>query len=508
MDKFRIPLLKTFVLLVTGFLVVQGCTGPEAEKARPNFIFILVDDLGWTDLGCYGSSFYETPNIDRLADGAMRFTDAYAACPVCSPTRASIMTGKYPARTGVTDWIPGRQAYAGPQPCDRLTSREFEQEMKLEEVTIAESLQKAGYRTFFAGKWHLGQDSIYWPEHQGFEINRGGWAAGWPAGGYFSPYENPRLESGPEGECLTDRLTDESVRFLESVGNEPFFLYLSFYAVHTPLQSRPGLIRKYERKIDSLGLNRGTMEISDREWIRKAPPEGRFVERIRQGHPTYAGMVETLDRNVGRLMSKVEEMGLKDHTIIIFMSDNGGLSTAEGSPTSNLPLRGGKGWLYEGGIREPMIIRWPGSGTEGKVCSIPVTSTDFYPTILSMAGLGAMPEQHMDGMDLTPLFIDEGMLPERPIFWHYPHYSNQGGKPGAAMRLGDFKIIEFFEDQAVELYDLSNDIGEMQDLSTVYPEKCEEMLRLLHRWQVSVEAEGMDPNPGYAPRYTRDNNNQ
>jgi arylsulfatase A-like enzyme len=250
------------------------------------------------------------------------------------------------------------------------------------------------------------------------------------------------------------------------------------------------------------------METSDREWIRKAPPEGRFVERIRQGHPTYAGMVETLDRNVGRLMSKVEEMGLKDHTIIIFMSDNGGLSTAEGSPTSNLPLRGGKGWLYEGGIREPMIIRWPGSGTEGKVCSIPVTSTDFYPTILSMAGLGAMPEQHMDGMDLTPLFIDEGMLPERPIFWHYPHYSNQGGKPGAAMRLGDLKIIEFFEDQAVELYDLSNDIGEMQDLSTVYPEKCEEMLRLLHRWQVSVEADGMDPNPGYAPRYTRDNNNQ
>jgi arylsulfatase A-like enzyme len=413
------------------------------------------------------------------------------------------MTGKYPARTGVTDWIPGRQAYAGPQPCDRLLPREFELEMKLEEVTVAEAMKEAGYRTFFAGKWHLGQDSIYWPENQGFEINKGGWSVGFPQGGYFSPYVNPRLESGAEGECLTDRLTDESIAFMEAHSGEPFFLYLSFYAVHTPLQARPDLIRKYERKIDSLGLDRDKMETSEREWISKAPPGGRFMERTRQGHPVYAGMVETLDRNVGRLMEKLEELGLEEKTIIIFMSDNGGLSTAEGSPTTNLPLRAGKGWLYEGGIREPMLIRWPGSGTEGSVCHVPVISTDFYPTILQMAGLDPKPEQHMDGISLMPLLTGEGGIVERPIFWHYPHYSNQGGKPGAAMRLGRFKLIEFFEDQAVELYDLSTDMGEQHDLSDANPEKAEELLRMLHRWQVSVGARGMDPNPGYDPGYRK-----
>jgi arylsulfatase A-like enzyme len=375
--------------------------------------------------------------------------------------------------------------------------------MKLEEVTIAEAMREAGYRTFFAGKWHLGQDSIYWPEHQGFEINKGGWSVGWPAGGYFSPYENPRLTSGPEGECLTDRLTDEAMMFLESHAGEPFFLYLSFYAVHTPLQARPDLIRKYEWKIDSLGLDRDNMETSRREWISKAPPSGRFIERTQQGHPTYAGMVETLDRNVGRVMEKLEELGLDEKTIIIFMSDNGGLSTAEGSPTSNLPLRAGKGWLYEGGIREPMLISWPGSGSEGKVCDVPVTSTDFYPTILQMAGLDPDPDQHMDGVSLVPLFDGEGGIGERPIFWHYPHYSNQGGKPGAAVRQGNYKLIEFFEDQSVELYNLSNDAGEQHNLSATDPDKTEELLRMLHRWQVSVGARGMDPNPGYDPGYQR-----
>jgi arylsulfatase A-like enzyme len=484
-------------------LVLTACPVNEPADTRPSFVFILVDDLGWTDLGCYGSTFYETPNIDQLASRSMRFTNAYAACPVCSPTRASILTGKYPARTGITDWIAGRQAHAGPQPCDKLMSREFELEMKLEEVTVAEALREAGYRTFFAGKWHLGQDSAFWPEHQGFETNIGGWAAGWPAGGYFSPYENPRLESGPEGECLTDRLTDESIRFLEERGKEPFLLYLSFYTVHTPLQARPELVSKYEGKIDSLGLDRVSMETSDREWIRTAPPRGRFVERTIQGHPTYAGMIETLDRNVGRLMAKLEELDLDESTIIILMSDNGGLSTAEGSPTSNLPLRAGKGWLYEGGIREPMLIRWPGTSTIGEECHVPVTSTDFYPTMLAMAGLDPRPQQHVDGMDLTPLFTGEGDLDERPIYWHYPHYSNQGGKPGAAIRLGNFKLIEFFEDQRIELYDLSSDPGEQHNLGTVHPEVSSKMLDMLHRWQMDVQARGMDPNPGYDPDYER-----
>ena len=493
------------ILILCLFMALScSCSGPEKSEGRPNFIFILVDDLGWADMGCYGSTFHKTPNIDRLAAVSLRFTDAYAACPVCSPTRASIMTGKYPARTGITDWIPGRQAFAGPQPCDRLVSREFELEMKLEEVTIAEALREAGYRTFFAGKWHLGMDSAFWPEHQGFEINKGGWSTGWPDGGYFSPWNNPRLESGPEGECLTDRLTDESIRFLETRGGEPFLLYLSFYAVHTPLQAKPELKAKYERKIDSLGLDREAMETTDREWIRYAAPGGRFVERIQQGHAIYASMIETLDTNVGRLMKKVEELDLEENTIIFFMSDNGGLSTAEGSPTSNLPLKAGKGWLYEGGIREPMFIRWPGSGSEGKICSVPVTSTDFYPTILEMAGLPPKPAQHADGISLIPLLKEEGAPEERAIFWHYPHYSNQGGKPGAAIRKGSWKLIEFFEDSHIELYDLLQDPGEIHNLADEHPDLVTELQSELYLWQSELDAEWMDPNPDYDPEYLRE----
>jgi arylsulfatase A-like enzyme len=486
------------------FLAAFSCSNP-GEAVKPNIIFILVDDLGWADLGCYGSTFHETPHIDRLAMESLRFTDAYAACPVCSPTRASIMTGKYPARTGITDWIPGRQANQGPQPCDKLLSREFKLEMKLEEVTIAEALKDAGYRTFFAGKWHLGEDSLYWPEQQGFEINKGGWGKGWPDGGYFSPYVNPRLENGPVGECLTDRLADESVRFINAHREEPFFLYLSFYAVHTPLQAKPELIEKYEGKIDELGLDREAMETAKRDWIKYAPPQGRFLERVQQGHPVYAGMIETLDTNVGRITQALEELGLEENTIIFLMSDNGGLATAEGSPTSNLPLRAGKGWLYEGGIREPMMIRWPGSGSEGGVCTFPVTSTDFYPTILEMAGVDPMPGQHRDGISMVPLLKGEGTPEERPIYWHYPHYSNQGGKPGAAVRLGNLKLIEFFEGPSVELYDLSSDPGEGNDISAVCPEKVNELKTLLHRWQEQVGAEGMDPNPAYDPDYMREN---
>ncbi len=497
----RLTVIPVFILAM---LILLSCSGPGEIPGKPNFVFILVDDLGWADLGCYGSTFHETPNIDALASDALRFTNAYAACPVCSPTRVSIMTGKYPARTGVTDWIAGRQSHAGAQPCDKLLPRDFELEMKLEEVTIAEALREAGYRTFFAGKWHMGEDSAYWPVHQGFEINKGGWSAGSPKGGYFSPYTNPRLESGPEGECLTDRLTDESIRFLEEHSDEPFLLYLSFYTVHTPLQGKPELVAKYEGKIDSLGLDRGSMETTDRDWIRVAPPKGRFSERVEQGHAVYASMIETLDTNVGRLMHRLRDLGLEENTIVIFMSDNGGLATAEGSPTSNLPLRAGKGWLYEGGIREPMFIKWPGSGSEGKVCHLPVTSTDFYPTILEMAGLDLRPEQHMDGVSLAAVLTGQETMEERPLFWHYPHYCNQGGKPGAVVRLGNLKLIEYFEGPSWELYDLESDPGEETDISGDFPEKVEKLKSLLHQWQERVGAEGMDPNPGFDPEYLRE----
>ncbi|MCK5065932.1 MAG: sulfatase [Bacteroidales bacterium] len=492
-------------LFILAFLIGTSCSNPDTSQVKPNFVFILVDDLGWADLGCYGSTFHETPNIDRLAGASMRFTNAYAACPVCSPTRASIMTGKYPARTGVTDWIAGRQVYSPGLPCDKLLSRDFELEMKLEELTIAEALKAAGYNTFFAGKWHIGEDSVYWPEHQGFDINKGGWSVGSPRGGYFSPYINPRLESGPEGECLTDRLTDESIRFLEDHATDPFFLYLSFYTVHNPQQGKPELIEKYMQKIETEGLNPEAMETTDREWIKYAAPRGRFVERVQQGHPVYASMIETLDANVGRLMQRLEELELSKNTIVFFMSDNGGLSTSEGSPTSNLPLRGGKGWMYEGGIREPMFIKWPGSGSEGSISEVPVTSTDFYPTILEMAGVEPMPGQHMDGISLAPLLTGEGILEERPIFWHYPHYSNQGGKPGAAVRLGDYKLIEFFDPGIVELYNLAEDMGETTNLAEQMPGKVKELLELLHTWQQEVGAEGMDPNPSFDPEYLREN---
>jgi arylsulfatase A-like enzyme len=498
--KFRIC-----ILLTISMILCYSCNRSPRQAPRPNIIFILVDDLGWADLGCYGSTFHESPNIDKLAAQSLRFTNAYAACPVCSPTRASIMTGKYPARIGVTDWIAGRQVYNAGLPSDKLLARDFELEMKLEEVTIAEALKEAGYTTFFAGKWHMGEDSIYWPEYQGFDINKGGWRVGSPRGGYFSPWDNPRLESGPEGECLTDRLTDESIRFLESHQEEPFLLYLSFYTVHTPLQTKPELTEKYKQKIADRGLDPETMETTDREWIKYAPPQGRFVERVQQGHPVYAGMIETLDSNVGRLMGKLEELELDKNTIVFFMSDNGGLSTSEGSPTSNLPLRGGKGWMYEGGIREPMFIRWPGSGSEGTVSDVPVTSTDFYPTILEMAGLEPRPEQHMDGISLASLLSGKGSLEERPIFWHYPHYGNQGGKPGAAVRLGDYKLIEFFDPGLVELYNLAEDLGESTNLAEALPEKTEELLELLHQWQEEVGAEGMDPNPDWDQNYLREN---
>lgn len=495
--------IALFISILLFFAWFNSCKNPNIQGNKPNFIFLLVDDLGWADLGCFGSKFYETPNIDKLASDGMIFTSAYAACPVCSPTRASIMTGKYPARINVTDWIPGRQFYTGPQSCDKLIPRDFELQVNLDEITLAEALKDGGYRTFFAGKWHLGQDSIYWPEFQGFEINKGGWDRGWPQGGYFSPFENPRLTDGPEGEHLTDRLVTESIAFLESVKNEAFFIYLSFYSVHTPLQAKDELFEKYSHKADSLDLDNQIQLTKDKDWIKKAPPRGHFIERVLQAHPAYAAMIETLDNNIGRLMKKLKELDLEENTIILFMSDNGGLATAEGSPTSNLPLRSGKGWLYEGGIREPMIIKWPGEINAGSISSEPVMSTDFYPTILEMAGLDLLPEQHLDGVSLVPLIKDPLRYMKRPLFWHYPHYSNQGGKPGAAVRYGKYKLIQFFEDDRVELYDLENDIGEINDLSSEMPDKSQELLDILHSWQHQVDARGMDPNPDYDPDYQK-----
>ncbi len=460
----------------------QGGTG-----RKPNFVFILVDDMGWRDAGCYGSTFYETPHIDRLAAQGMRFTDAYAACPVCSPTRASIMTGKYPARLHLTDWIPGRQANAQARAKMKLAPPEFEQQLALDEVTLAETLQEAGYATFFAGKWHLGTEG-YYPEDQGFDVNKGGWERGGPYGGgrYFSPYGNPRLSDGPEGEHLPDRLAAETCRFIEAQQQRPFLTYLSFYSVHTPLMAREDLQAKYESKAQRL-------QHDGPAWGK----EGQRKVRLVQDHAVYAGMVEAMDQAVGKVLDTLNRLNLAQDTVVFFMSDNGGLSTAEGSPTSNVPLRGGKGWLYEGGIREPMIVHWPDVAKAGTVCHEPVTSTDFYPTMLEAAGLPMKPRQHADGVSLIGL-LKEKRTPERQaLYWHYPHYSNQGGTPGGAVRAGDYKLIEFYEDNRIELYNLRDDVGEKRDLAAEMPEKATELRKMLRDWRNKVGAAMPKPNANY-----------
>ena len=461
--------------------------GGEPSAAPPNIVFFLADDLGQRDLGCYGSTFYETPSIDRLAREGMRFTDAYAACPVCSPTRASIMTGRYPQRTGVTDYI-GAPAPDKWRRNTKLRPAPYRDRLQHDEVTLAEGLKRAGYATFFAGKWHLGPEG-WWPEDQGFDINRGGIDRGGPYGGnrYFSPYGNPRLSDGPPGEHLPDRLAAETARFIAGNKDRAFLAVLSFYSVHTPLMAREDLREKYEAKRRELGL--------EAAWGREAERDVRLV----QEHAVYAGMVEAMDLAVRRVLQALDDAGVSGNTIVIFSSDNGGLSTSEGWPTSNLPLRAGKGWLYEGGIRVPLLVRWPGVVKPGADSDVPVSSPDFFPTLMDLAGV-APGQRRFDGMSLVPLLRGGGAPPvDRPLFWHYPHYGNQGGAPGGAVRLGDFKLVEWYEDGRRELYDLRRDIGEQEDLAARMPEKAGALADLLDAWRKDVGASMPSRNDDYEP---------
>jgi len=457
----------------------QGmCADPDST---PNIVFILVDDLGYMDIGANNPDcFYDTPNIDRLARSGMRFTNGYAACPVCSPTRLSIMTGKYPSRTGATNFFSGRRV-------GRFVPARLHDRMDLQEVTLAEALKEHGYATFFAGKWHLGGTEELWPKHQGFDVNRGGCDRGGPYGGkkYFSPYDNPRLEDGPPGEHLPDRLAGEACKFIEQHRHGPFLAYLSFYSVHTPLMSRKDLKKKYRAKAEKLGLLKKEQFAKEEQNF---PSSRQRKVRIVQSHAVYGGMVEAMDQAVGKVLDKLEQLNLAKNTVVFFTSDNGGLSTSEGSPTSNLPLRGGKGWLYEGGIREPYLVRWPGVTPPGSTCDVPVTSTDFYPTILAMAGLPPNPEQHKDGRSLVPLLRGEKKLTRDALYWHYPHYGNQGGFPGGVIRMGDWKLLERLEDGRVHLYNLAEDIGEKNDLAEKYPQRVKAMRDKLHAWYKEVGA--------------------
>lgn len=458
---------------------------------RPNIIFILIDDMGWKDLACYGSTFYETPHLDRLASQGTRFTDAYAACPVCSPTRASILTGRYPARVGVTNFIGGHTA-------GRLIDAPYIRHLPHTEYSLARALKAGGYRTWHVGKWHLGEQP-YWPDRHGFDVNIGGCSWGAPRHGYFSPYDCPTLGDGPEGEYLTDRLTDEAIRLVRENDDTPFFLNFWHYAVHIPIQVKSEDCAKYQAKAKKLGLDTVDPFVPGEKFPCEHKKDKQVVRRTLQSDAAYAAMVGNLDANTGRLLQALDETGHADNTVVVFTSDNGGLSTAEGSPTCNAPLAEGKGWMYDGGVREPLIVKWPGVTAPGSLCSVPVTSPDFYPTLLEMAGLAPLPHQHCDGTSLVPLLGGADSLDREAIYWHYPHYGNQGGTPGASIRSGGYKLIEFFEDNHVELYDLREDIAEEHDLAAAHPDIASRLRTMLHNWQASVQAAIPQPNPDYVP---------
>jgi len=467
-------------------ILLASCSLLSAAD-RPNIVFFLVDDLGQRDLGCYGSTFYETPNIDQLAKDGALFTNAYAACPVCSPTRASIQTGRYPQRTGITDYIGSPLTPEGWKRNTLMLPAAYSDRLAHEEVTVAEMLKGGGYSTFFAGKWHLGPEG-WFPENQGYDINMGGIERGGPYGGgrYFSPFGNPRLDDGPPGEHLPDRLATETVKFIDANKDRPFFACFSFYSVHTPLMARKDLQAKYEAKRTRLGL--------EPKFAREEPRDVRIV----QEHAVYAGMVEAMDQAVGKVLRKLDDLGLREKTLIFFTSDNGGLSTSEGSPTSNLPLRGGKGWLYEGGIREPLIVRWSGVTKPGSVIDEPVTSPDFLPTMLDVTGVKPPADDSpRDGISLAPLLKTGAKPALRTLYWHYPHYGNQGGAPGTAVRRGDWKLIHWFEHDRYELFNLADDLSEKNDLAAKNPEKVAELKKEMARLHQATRSADPTPNPAY-----------
>ena len=473
----RLPLLRGLL-----WLSLLACS----LSAKPNVLFILADDLGWRDLSIEGSTFYETPHIDRIARSGMRFTRGYAACQVCSPSRAAIMTGKSPARLGITDWIGAQQGVDWKRNT-RLLPAYYNHHLPHSDVSMAEAFLEGGYRTFFAGKWHLGNEGSY-PEDHGFEINIGGHEKGSPPGGFFAPYTNPRMESGPDGESLPLRLGQETADFIDAHADEPFFAYLSFYQVHAPIQTTPELWAKYQAKAQS------HPPVDERFLIDRTSP----VRQV-QDNPVYAGMLEAMDAGVGLALAALERNGLLDNTIIVFTSDNGGVSAGDGKATSNLPLRGGKGRQWEGGIREPFYISAPGVTAPGSMTALPAIHMDFYPTLLDLAGLPSRPQQHQDGLSLVDELTGKGGLPDRPLFWHYPHYGNQGGEPSGIILHDDWKLIRYYEDGREELYHVTRDIGEQHDIAAAHPERVAAMGAQLTEWLAANDARMPDINPHFDP---------
>ncbi len=462
--------------------------------------------MGWMDLACQGSAFYQTPNIDRLAAGGMRFTDAYAACPVCSPTRASILSGKYPARLGLTHFIatgslPHQQ---GEFPVGKLLGVPYVPYFSTEETSLATALGEHGYATWHVGKWHLGSRD-YYPDRHGFEVNIGGCDAGAPRppNGYFAPWNIEGLEER-EGDCyLDDRLGDDAAQLIRDHDTDrPFYLNFCPYLVHAPIQAMPEKIARYEARARELGIDTVPAIEEGELFPTEHAKDKRVQRRVIQSNPVYAAMIEHLDDNVGKILDALEARGMAQNTIVIFTSDNGGLSTAEGSPTCNAPLSEGKGWMEEGGVREPLLIRWPERIAAGSESGAVVTSPDFYPTLLEACGLPPRPDQHRDGKSFLPAL--EGKACDRgAVFWHFPHYANQGSIPGCSIRRGDWKLIEFFEGDIV-LYNLAEDISEQRDLAAEQPALTAELLAELHAWQEEMHAIRPKPNPDWKPWRDRD----
>ncbi len=484
-------LRSLFAISFAGLLPVlpasaAGAASPLADALRrPNFLFILADDYGIRDVGIEGSSFYETPNLDRLAGGGMRFTRGYAAGQVCSPSRASILLGQYPARHGITDYLGAQvgRDYARERHA-RLLVPDYVRQLPAADTTLAEALKAGGYVTFLAGKWHLGGKGS-WPEDHGFDINQGGWDAGSPSAGYYPPWRNPKLPDGPPGESLTLRLAAETMKFMETRQDRPFLAYLSFYAVHSPLQTSRALWQKYRDKAARQPVPEERFAL-----------DGRLPVRVVQDHPVYAGLIEEMDTAIGRVLRRLEELGLADRTVVIFTSDNGGVVSGDAYSSSQLPLRGGKGRQWEGGLRVPLYIRAPGVTRPGATCDTPVISMDFYPTILELAGLPLLPRQHVDGVSLVPL-LRGGRLPPRPLFWHYPHYGNQGGNPSSVIRKDGWKLIHYWEDGRNELYDLGRDPGERNDLAARESARAGLLWAELKAWMRQTDARAPLPNPEY-----------
>lgn len=481
MRKMKLGFINVFLMI---FLGNNSCS-QQVEK--PNIVFILVDDLGYHDLGYSGSKYYETPFVDKLATESMAFAQGYSASRVCSPSRASIMTGKFTARHGITDWIGAKTgtAWRTKKRFNKLLPAEYVKELPQQDITLSETLKANGYTTFFAGKWHLGGEGSF-PEDHGFDHNIGGIDAGSPPGGFFSPWQNPKLENKKSGENLTLRLANETANFIKTNKDSTFFTFLSFYAVHAPLQTTAEKWKKYRDKAD-----RDIPKEKGYEMERILP------ERKVQDNPIYAGMIETMDTAVGIVLNALKENGLDENTIVVFTSDNGGVTSGDHYATSNLPLRGGKGYQWEGGTRVPMLIKVPWLDCAQKTSNVAVTGTDIYPTLLDLANIPLNPNQHQDGLSLKPLLENKPFNSSRPLYWHYPHYGNQGGEPASIVQFNQWKLIHYWEDNRQELYRLPSE--ETDDLNVIktYPKIAEELYVQLSTWLNQVDAKYPTKDPIY-----------